>query len=566
MEARSKTIENWFSEIKSGQIVLPRFQRHGAWNLTQIEGLLENVLRKPELPIGTLLVLEVGDKELFSSRPIEGAPELGGQPTMHLLDGQQRMTALWRSLTGNYTDLDIFVSLGPGTESESNDDENSESDQPVLEFIKRRDGRNGKLPTWPDAPEQCFERNLIPITCFQPGGEGEERLREWLERIHDVKKLGMYSRIYELRNRVGNYVIPFLSLGPKTGIETALNVFINMNTSASPLKDYDIVVAQVEGASKESLHRLIEMFLEEQPIARDYGKIEDIVLSVSALLLDWPPLKKIYLTKEFGEKFYGNWEKTKNSIRRGLEFLREEAIFNKKFVPTDVAVYLVCALWGNIPEHGFDKEGNARTLLRKVLWRACYSNRYGKTSATRSFTDYKVLKEILSSPDKDISCLLFNEEHCSLPKVNDIKLAGWPGRRDQLARATVATALRNGGYDLADGAPAKAENMATREYHHIFPVSILKDGGQGENANLAMNCAFITWRTNRKIAAKTPREYIEMLVGGASLGEDEIRRRCESHLIPFDALAKGDYQLFMEERARLIWERMNQLCEGRVPD
>lgn len=76
MEARSKTIEQWFSMIEQGQIKLPRFQRHEAWRTVQIAGLFENILRTPPLPVGVLLILEVGDKELFHSRPIVGAPKL----------------------------------------------------------------------------------------------------------------------------------------------------------------------------------------------------------------------------------------------------------------------------------------------------------------------------------------------------------------------------------------------------------------------------------------------------------------------------------------------------------
>jgi len=118
VEARSKNIEQWFSLIEQAQVLLPRFQRHEAWRSNQIVGLLENVLRKPSLPIGALLILEVGDKELFHSRPISGAPPRQGKPQMHLLDGQQRMTALWRALTGNYDDLALFVPLHASPVSE----------------------------------------------------------------------------------------------------------------------------------------------------------------------------------------------------------------------------------------------------------------------------------------------------------------------------------------------------------------------------------------------------------------------------------------------------------------
>ena len=37
-----KTIEQWFSEIEQGQLVLPRFQRHPAWKDNQVAGLFEN--------------------------------------------------------------------------------------------------------------------------------------------------------------------------------------------------------------------------------------------------------------------------------------------------------------------------------------------------------------------------------------------------------------------------------------------------------------------------------------------------------------------------------------------
>ena len=125
MEARSKSIEQWFAAIEQGQIKLPRFQRHEAWRPQQIAGLFENILRAPSLPIGVLLILEVGDKELFHSRSIVGAPALSVKPNMQLLDGQQRMTALWRALTDDYQELRAFVRL------RASDDKPTEVDEAV---------------------------------------------------------------------------------------------------------------------------------------------------------------------------------------------------------------------------------------------------------------------------------------------------------------------------------------------------------------------------------------------------------------------------------------------------
>lgn len=567
MEPRSKTVEQWFSMIEQGQIVLPRFQRHEAWRHAQIVGLFENILRKPALPVGTLLTLDVGDEELFHSRPIVGAPQPTSRVTMHLLDGQQRMTALWRSLTGDYPDLDLFIFLGPREESEELDEGTPPPDLPRIDRIKRWETKTGRKPFWADDPGQCFERELIPITCFRPGRAGEKLLEDWLGAVREAghepgPKLG---RIYDLRQRIAGYVVPFLSLGVETSRETALDVFIKMNTSASPLKDFDIVTAQLEESSGQSLHGFVNELLEEQPAARDFGKIEDIILSVAALVAGKPPLKKTYLEKDFGGELGENWPRIVNGFSRGLEFLQGEAIFNEKCLPTDVAVYLVCALWSDIPEHGFDAEGNARTLLRKTLWRACYTDRYGKTSATRSYADYRTMKALLDNPASDARCELFDEELYALPEAGEIILAGWPSRKDRLPRASLVTALRNGGYDFADGAPATAANLGRREFHHIYPVDVLKGERGDENVNRALNCALITWKTNRKIAAKTPREYIEKRAEAASLGEDVVRQRLQSHLIPYDALIAGDYHEFLAERASMITACMQKLCRGEIP-
>ena len=109
LEARNRLLPDWLTKIRTHQIVLPRFQRFQAWSHQQVTGLLNNVLQ--ELPAGAVLILEIGEKEPFHSRPVVGAPDSGERVTEHLLDGQQRLTALWRSLHDHYEDRSYFVVL-----------------------------------------------------------------------------------------------------------------------------------------------------------------------------------------------------------------------------------------------------------------------------------------------------------------------------------------------------------------------------------------------------------------------------------------------------------------------
>lgn len=568
MEARNKKIEDWFAMIKQGHMVLPRFQRHEAWRHAQVVGLFENILRDPPLPIGALLTLEVGDEELFHSRPIVGAPEVDTKPSMHLLDGQQRMTALWRALNCDYDDLEVFIRVSGVHEADDDMDIDPEGDvdAPSVEAVKRWDRKGVPQPVWADDPVQTLERGLIPAKILCPGSKGEAALDDWEEAVDGAGELSreLIKRVGELRQRVAKYDIPFLSLDAKTGRDTALDVFIRMNTSATPLKDFDIVVAQLEGATGDSLHDMVEELVEAVPAARDYGRIEDIILAVAALLMGRPPLKKTYLDPSFGNEFSNVWERLKIGFKQGIEFLRAEAIFNEKCLPADAVVYLACALWADVPKASMDDGGNARTLIRKTIWRAAFTDRYGKTSATRTYADYRVLREMIAGEPAE-HCELFDDESYPLPESGQMVVAGWPGRKDRLSRAILSASLRRGGLDFADGAMITAENFADREYHHLYPVGILSGDRKDERVNRALNCALITWATNRRVGAKTPSQYIDERTKRASLGEEVVRQRLESHLVPYDALVNDEYDNFLLARAEAVHADMLKLCEGASP-
>lgn len=555
MEARSKTIESWFSLIDQGQIVLPRFQRHEAWRAVQIEGVLENILGVPTLPIGALLTLDVGDIEPFHSRPIAGAPvpPEGYRPQMHLLDGQQRMTAIWRSLNNDYADMTVFVRIDDGVGAD-------------IEIVRRWDHKGVRRPVWANDSKALLERNLIPISVLRPGSLGEKWLSDWIKDATDdlERRFELQTLASKMRTRVASYPIPFLSLPVSTDKEVALNVFIKMNTSASPLKDFDIVVAQIEEAMGQSLHDMIEELCLAVPRARDFGAIEDVILAVGALLLDQPPLKKTYLERGFGAGLSGVWDSVRLGLERGLSFLREEGIFDEKRLPTDVAVVLTCALWARVPMDKPDVEGRARTLIRKALWRACLTDRYLKTSSTRTFADFKALSDLIGNQKSDAQPELFDEEVNPLPQKEQLIRATWPTRKDRLPRAVLALSLRAGGLDFADANPARTSDLAKREYHHLFPVGILSGDRSDERVNRALNCALITWRTNRHISAKTPCDYLEQRTAAAHLGEEEVRGRLMSHLIPYDSLMADDYESFLAARAELILPVLHKLANGEA--
>ncbi len=221
-----------------------------------------------DLPLGAVLVLEVGNEEPFISRPINGAPELGEKVTEHLLDGQQRMTALWRGLCNNYVDRKYFLVVRS----------NQESGLPYVVDSVARSRKLGEVrakPYWADEPLEQWSRRMVPLELCAPDLANQGKFREWARTaVADTQEREVLSeQIAEVRQKFASFNVPFLSLPVKTRKEVALDVFIKMNTSGVELTTFDVLVAQLEAELGQSLHELVAKLRAECPAVADYYSI-----------------------------------------------------------------------------------------------------------------------------------------------------------------------------------------------------------------------------------------------------------------------------------------------------
>ena len=142
-----------------------------------------------------------------------------------------------------------------------------------------------------------------------------------------------------------------------------------------------------------------------------------------------------------------------------------------------------------------------------------------------------------------------------------IKGAKWPRKKLRLARAILLLSFRNGAKDFADSSEISQLNITGREYHHLFPDDFLKKKGFKESdSDIALNCALITWKTNRNISNKEPLKYLLDRSKANDLGEKTIRKRLQSHLIDYEKLNQGDYNKFIDKRAEDVMKAIKQVC------
>jgi hypothetical protein len=592
-KAQDRTLGVWFQSIQQGQVKLPRFQRFEAWDRNRVTGFLNTIINN--LPVGVTLALEVGDLEKFESRYISTAePQAAGRVNQHLLDGQQRLTAFWRSMHNNYKWETYFVYL---PQFDRYYDE--PGDEVEVCCIPRWINKNGlRMPRWADDPRSSFERGFVPISLLRPGdlvGEIDAWLASATNYLRPSKgdpdawdKMESYNALRELfknelntlRERVTHFNLPYLSLPADTSKEVALQVFINMNTNSKPLSLYDIIVAEVENVAGRSLHELQAALDEKCPHVGRYSGLGDLILSTSALLQEKIPSTRgmVEMSKPL---MLDNWSTLEHGLERMAALLASQGIYDSARLPTNAVLAVLAASYALIPEHG-DFLGNAEKLLRRYLWSSFFSDRYENSAASRAFADFKALKLLLQKQDftdEDLATVpVLDRSQHPLATIDELMSAGWPKGTGIEARAIMAVTTYLGAVDFADHKPASYESLQGREYHHIFPDALLTEANIP--SYLALNCALITWKTNRSIGRKDPLDYLKDRVEWA--GEDTVRKRLKTHLIDYDALARAhygavsgdefvkqlnaDFTAFLHSRALLVEAAMKQLAEGESPD
>lgn len=589
-EAQNRTVKDWLVSIDRGQLRLPSFQRGVAWESKRVASMLETIIH--DLPLGVALVLDVGGKEQFVSRPLFSAPETSETITEHLLDGQQRLTALYRALRDNEDAQTYFVHF-----PELDDDPRNDDKAVSIRSDRRWKNKHGTwFPMWVDSPKECLRRGLIPVRLLDPQNDGTtswvEEATAHLEPGDDVTDIAEYKKLTgeatELRDRlkllinekrevVKHFNLPYLRLPSSTTKETALSVFINMNTNAKPLSPYDIVVAELEGATGQRLKEMQSKLDEEYPRLKKYLSLDNAVLQTSALLQGKVPSQRGYFEMDY-ETFVENWPKMARGLGRAIQTMESMRIYDSERLPSAIPLPVVAALLADEPEDG-DRRGKVDALMRRYAWRSFFTNRYEATAATRAAADHRGLAAVLADGQSQVPIPVFDDDLFPLPDARELRSARWPRGKNSLSRAILAASNYFGARDFADDTELSADNVVRREYHHIFPNQLLSDAGI--ESMLALNCVLITWKTNRTIGRLDPITYLEKRAEHAPQPRD-IKDRLESHLVPYVLIAAAgpydqpagqelreavqpDFNNFLLQRSELMRKFMESVCAGHQP-
>ena len=586
------SVGKWLEHIKNGRVALPRFQRGIVWKDSTIADMLLALLWAK--PIGALLVLqrETSRTSLpFEPYPLRMAPNISGECDQLILDGQQRLTALWRSLTDTYDNENSGRSRRRFFIEVSGDIDDSLHIDNVSRELR---SRSQKLL---DSPLEQWKQMKIPISILGKPGVTQEKddCAQWCDAAcaNDAdKSRTLERRISELSGPFLSRDIAFYALKGVSRDE-AITAFIKTNESSSKISRFDIAVAEIEKEKAESLRGLIENNIDIDPDRRDrfFGddvdkrmkELGELVLKVSCLLNESQPSDSNYTDPRVISTVIDSWGKIIDGINFSLKILEKECFYDHKRLPSKVPLRVLPALFVKHEElltDSVDKTAQAIRIIRKYIWRTFLTRRYDGSVDARLAEDHKVLGDNLVdiSAGKDIADIakfpkIFNPKEYEVPSKKDLSNLEMPisksTSQNRLFRALMGISLRGGARDIATDRPVDMDNIRKRQYHHLFPDKLLKEEGRPDEVrNHALNFALISAKTNNKLQAQPPIDYLKRrLELNPSLSEEELMKRLHSHRIPYDALKVENgksrrYENFLRRRAEMFEEAILALSEG----
>lgn len=591
----NRSVGDWMKAIDNGEICKPRWQRGIVWRDGQVCELFKALFNKR--PVGALLTLSCNrnsNPNVFSLLPLEGATlNPNSSPDTMILDGQQRLTALWHVFNDKFLETNppkaFFAKV---TKSPAPDGWRKVVDVEV----RRKNKKDAKLF---DDPSMAWnglnnaektEFGWVPLSILGkpevPGGK--TAIKEWCKRAigqESQRNIDEYedlvSSLDHLAQNLISRDISYYELDPEISFDDAIDAFIATNESSSTIKKFDIVVAEIESSKIEAnLERGLRRRISEINIAPDrqsrfFGQdsegripvIGNLLLKITCCLCNETPTEGNFRKSSVQEKLIDDWNEIVLGLDWTLEFIEQQGIRDEKRLPSTVPLRVLPALYPYLPPKSRPATyGEAIRTLRKYLWRSFLSDRYAGSANTRLFEDYKGLRRFIqnltNNNPETVETPILNESIYSCEELlkNLGKLDGTiikPAGKDSKARAVLATSLFHGARDFGSGEVITNGNISNREYHHLFPRALLGNLKLSDkDINHVLNFVLISAPTNKISGSTTPKNYLEKW-SQSPIDPETLKSRVESHSVPFDALdvekvTKKTYSDFIANRAEMM--------------
>ncbi len=575
-------------QLREGRYVIPDFQREFEWKPSDIRELMRSIFL--DYYIGSLLLWD-GIKENiqdFSCEPIYGY-EGKGKPGWIILDGQQRLTAIYYAffapdipLPGKSNRFFYFIYVDKFMAEQYDEafgyewgwdkvlnDKHAQYEKHIFPLAIIGAGRFD-LPNWLQNYEIFWQNR-----AQQAASSDDEAYKEASKHVSNAKAFGQY-----IEDITEEYQISYIELDGKIAPDKVCDIFTKINSRGKRLDAFDLINALLKPKGLP----LKQMWHEAESRLKDVKteKMNVYILQVMSILRQgYCSPKYLYFLLPGQKKsvrdpdgilrkevlvpnicdFEARWNLAIEALEDAIKVLLTPLAYgavNSSFLPYVSILPVFAALSSHaktIPAH---RQLGASRKLQHWYWSSVFTSRYSgsaESTSARDFLDMKAWFDDDSAEPPLIAEFAKRFRDLDLRKENKrgtsvyngiFNLMFLHGARDWVNRDF----LQHGGLDD----------------HHIVPKSWGKEHIKDELIDSILNRTPLTAYTNRHVINdRLPNIYLREMI--EQNGEKVVQSTLESHLISPNAFKillqkpfePEDFEAFISERQRTIQDAIETL-------
>lgn len=355
---------------RDGRLAIPDFQRNYVWSADAVKELLATVL--VGWPSGTLLLMP-GRPEGFELRKLDGGPELADDIEFTVLDGQQRLTALFQA-TANAGDF-VYALRFDAIDQVDIDD----LTQALQAFPRRRWEREFQ------SPAAQIENSLMPVYILGRPDDYYHWRDSILAAAPPDRMLSLRARltnIYELLlGSMSSYQYPAVILGAGAEPIEIASVFERLNRTGVRLNAFDLMVAR----SVSTSWNLREAFTEarsEKPFLKMFLGDDGMPILSTMALAHGSDVRESAILRMRGELVRDRWQSTVEAVDQACRHLWSWGVLNPNYLPYRIALpILSAALLSEVPA----------ARLQAWFWTRSFARAFDVAANTRAVSEYRAL-------------------------------------------------------------------------------------------------------------------------------------------------------------------------------
>ena len=348
------------TDIGTGKIQLPDFQRDWIWDDYRIRSLLASVSQA--FPIGAVLTLAVSSKNSLKPRPIEGvnSAEDAQTPNTLILDGQQRLTALFQSLKSEQGAYTLNTKGKPITRYYYLDMEkclNDEIDREKAVLSCRENRRvqreHGEIIDIASS-EMEYKNSMFPVNkIFDSDNWGDAYKDYWQQDPPKRELFNTFNR--EVIGGFKQYNLPIIRLLENTPREAVCLVFEKVNTRGVTLTVFELLTASFAIDDFQLREDWDQRFkrMSKHPVLENLDST-DFLRALTLLFTNAnPKISTANCTRrsilQLQAADYEKWaDITEDGFIRAAKFLNDVKIFRAQDVPYQTQLIALAAILADV--------------------------------------------------------------------------------------------------------------------------------------------------------------------------------------------------------------------------